>query len=136
MLVLLDRLGMEHLFFEMLDDVFSRPVFSHEPRFVFPHLPLDLVRDGIDRGIHVVGFFAGLDCDVIRADKDDLGGMPVFLDLEDDVRLDDLGIIEMQALDLAGAIVVDRLGDLEMAAGDFDGWVSVGGYHVFPFAYI
>jgi hypothetical protein len=120
----------------MLDDVLSRPVFSHEPRFVFPHLPLDLVRDGIDRGIHVVGLFAGLDRDVIRANENDLGRVPVFLHFENDVRLDNLGIIEMQALDLARTIIVDRLGDLEMAAGDFDGWVSVGRYHVFPFAYI
>ena len=53
----------------------------------------------IDRGIHVVGFFARFDRDVIRADEHDLGGMPVFLHFENDVRLDDLRIIEMQAFD-------------------------------------
>ena len=65
-----------------------------------------------------------------------LNVMAVFLYLENDVCLDDLGVIEVQALDLARAVIVDRVGDLEMAAGDFDGWVSVGRYHVFPFAYI
>ena len=136
MLILLDRLGMEHLFLEMLDDVFSRTVFSHEPRFIFPHLPSHLVRDRIDGGVHVVSFFAGLDRDVVRANENDFGRVPVFLHLEDHVRLDDLGVIEMQALDLAGAIIADRIGDRQMAAGDFDVGVSVGRYHFFPFTYI
>src|SRR5205085_11565411 len=32
-LVFLDRLGMQHLFLEMLHDVFSRSMFSHQARF-------------------------------------------------------------------------------------------------------
>jgi hypothetical protein len=124
------------MFLEMLDDVFPRAVLSHQPRFVFPHLPLNLVRDGIDRGVHVVGFFTRLDRDVIRADKNDLRGVPVFFHFQDDVRLDDLRVIEVEALDLARAIIIDRVGDLEMAAGDFDGGVSVGRYHFISFRYI
>jgi hypothetical protein len=127
---------MEHLFLKMLDDVFPRPVFSHQARLIFSHLPADLVDDGIDRGIHVVGFFASLDRDVIRADENDFGGVPVFFHFEDNVGLDDLRVIEMKALDLAGAIIVDRVGDLEMAAGDFDVGVSVGRYHFNSFRYI
>jgi hypothetical protein len=127
---------MEHLFLEMLDDVFPRPVFSHQARFIFPHLSPDLVGHGIDRGIHVVCFFAGLDRDVIRADENDFGGVPVFFHFEDDVRLDDLRVIEMQALDFTRAIIVDRVGHLEMAAGDFDVGVSVGRYQFISFRYI
>jgi hypothetical protein len=127
---------MEHLFLEMLDDVFPGPVFSHQPRLIFPHLPRHFVGHGIDGGVHVVGFLTGLDGDVIRADENDLGGVPVFFHLEDNVRLDDLRIIEMEALDLTRAIIVDRIRDREMTAGDFDDGVSVGRYHFISFRYI
>ena len=112
MLVFLRGLGMQHVLLQMLHDVFSRPVLAHEPRFIFPHLPRDLVRHGVDRGIHVVGLFARFDRDVIRADEHHFGGVPVFFDLQDDVRLDDLRIIKMQALDLARAVIADRVRDL------------------------
>ena len=111
MLVFLDRFGMQNVFFEMLDDVFPRPVFSHQTRFVLPHLARHLVGDRIDRGVHVIGFFAGFDGDVVRADQNDFRGVPVFFHFENDVRFDDLRVIEMQILDLARAIIVDRVRD-------------------------
>ena len=44
---------------------------------------------------------AGLDGDVIVAVQDDLGDVPVLLHVENDVRLDDARIVEVQVLDLA-----------------------------------
>jgi hypothetical protein len=127
---------MEHMLFQVLDDIFSRPVFPHQPRLVLSHLARDFVRDRVDRGIHVVGLFAGFDRDVVRADQDDFGGVAVFFHFENDVRFNDLRVIEVEALDLAGAIIVDRVGHLQMPAGDFDVRVSVSGYHFGSFRYI
>ena len=52
------------------------------------------------------------DRDVIRANEDDLGPMPVFLHFENHMRLDDLRIIEMQTFDFLRGVIVDRVGDL------------------------
>ena len=106
------RLGIEDELFEMLNDIFARPVTPHQARFVLPHLPSHLVSDGVDRRIHVVGFFAGLDGDVIRANEHDLGGVPILHDFEDDMRLDDFRVIEVQTLDLARDVIADRVRDL------------------------
>ena len=81
-------------------------------------------------------FFAGFDRDVIRTNEHDLGRVPVFFHFENDVRLDDLRIIEMQALDLSRDVIVDRIGDLQVAAGDFDGGWALVVITRLPFAYI
>ena len=108
----------------------------HQPRLVLPHLPRDLVDHGVDRRIHVVRLLTRFDRDVIRTDQNDLGRVAVFLHFEDDVRLDDLRIIEVQIFDLARDVVVDRVGDLQVAAGDFDRRVSIGCEHAFLSGYI
>ena len=133
MLVIFGRLGMQNLFVEVLDDVFSRTVFAHETRFIFPHLPRDLVRDRVDRGVHVIRLFAGLYRDVIRANEHDLRGVPVFLDFQDDVRLDNLGVVEMEAFDLPRHVVADRIGNLEVTSGDLDVGMGVVRDHLFSF---
>ena len=105
-----------------MPDIFlARAMAAEEAGFVLAHLARDFVHDRVDRGVEIVGFFAGFDRDVIRADQDDLGPVPVFFDAENDVGLDDFRIIEMQPFDFARGVFVDRVGDREMAAGDFDG---------------
>ena len=44
MLVLFGRLGMQDLLVQELHNVFSRPMFSHETRLIFSHLPRDLAQ--------------------------------------------------------------------------------------------
>jgi hypothetical protein len=136
MLVLFGRLGMQDLLVEVLHDVFSRPMFSHETRLIFPHLPRDLVRRRVDGSVHVICLFTRLYRDMIGANENDLRGVPVFLDRQDDVRLDDLGVIEVKAFNLPGHVLVDRIGNREVAAGNFDGRMGVGRDHRFSFAYI
>ena len=136
MLVLFGRLGMQDLFVEVLHDVFSRPMFSHETRLTFPHLPRDLVRGRVDGSVHVICLFTGLYRDMIGANEHDLRGVPVFLDRQDDVCLDDPGVIEVKALNLFGYVLVDRIGNREVTAGNFDGRMGVGRDHLFSFAYI
>ena len=126
MLVLFGRLGMQHLLVEVLHDVFSRPMFSHETRLIFSHLPRDLVRGRVDGGVHVICLFTRLDRDMIGANEDDLRGVPVFLDRQDDVRLDDFGVIEVKAFNLPGHVLVDRIGNREVTASNFDRRMGVG----------
>jgi hypothetical protein len=116
---------MKHLLFEMLQNIFARPVFAHESRFVLAHLTRHFVRHLIDRGVHVVTFFARFDRDVIRTNENDFRRMPVLLHFENNVSLDDLRIIEMQALDFFCYMIVDRISDLQMTTSDFNRWMSV-----------
>ena len=108
MFVLFDRFGMENVLLEMLHDSLSAAGVSASAESCICASAARFCRHRIDRRVHVVGLFTGLDRDVIRANQDDLRGVPVFLHLENDVRLDDLRIIEMQAFDFPRAVIIDR----------------------------
>ena len=135
-LLLLRWLRMQHVLIEMLDDILARPMLPHQAGLIFPHLARDLVRHGIDRGIHVVCLLEGLDRDVIRADEHDLRGVPVFRDFQNHVGFDDFWVIEVKAFDLPRYVIADRIGNLEVTSGDFDIGMGVGRYHVFAFLHL
>ena len=88
-------------------------------------LPIDLIH----RGVQVGAFLAGFDGDVVGAHQHDLRAVPVFFDFQDHVRLDDLRVIQVQALDLLLRVVVDGGRDGEMTAGDGDVRIGVGDLH-------
>jgi hypothetical protein len=66
---------------------------------------------------------------VVGAKKNNFGNMPVFLDVENDLGLDDSRVIEMEALDFLDRVVTKGIGHLLVPHGDSDRQIDVGGLH-------
>ena len=83
----------EHRLVEVAQRTFARAVVLEHARFELAHLAGDLADRGVDGRVHVVGLGGGLDGDVVGAVEDDLGDVPVVLDVEDDFGLNDLRVV-------------------------------------------
>jgi hypothetical protein len=75
----------------------------------------------------------GLNGDVIGAEEDNFGNMPVFLNIENGLGFDDPRVVEMKALDFPVGVLAERIGHLFVPHGDGDRQVDVGGLHGFRF---
>jgi hypothetical protein len=117
------------LFVEVMRLRTPRAMRPQHLRFEFPHLPRDFCDHSIDCGIHVVALVVGFDGDVVGAVEHDFGEMPVLRHVEDDVNLDDSGVIEVDMLDLILGILTDCIGDADMAPGNPDWHVYVCSLH-------
>src|SRR5262249_7557869 len=107
----------------------ARTMIPEDPGLILSHLLRDLGHYAVDGGIHVVALVAGLDGDVVRAVQHDFGEVPMFRYIQNDVRFDDAGIIEMDVFEALISVILNRLGDGDIAAGDADGDIDVGGLH-------
>ena len=66
---------------------------------------------------------------MVGADEHDLGPVPVFVHFQDHVGFDDLGIIQVQTVDLFLRVIVDRGGDGKVTTGHGDMRIRVGDLH-------
>ena len=70
------------------------------------HATRDLGNRKVDTFVHVLGLGRGVEDDVIGAEEDDLGLVPTAsFNVEDRFRLDDAGVIQVNATDLLHGIL-------------------------------
>jgi hypothetical protein len=70
-----------------------------------------------------------LDGDVICTKKDNFGNVPVLLDVENDLRLNDSGVVEMQARDFFVRVVAQGISHLLVSDRDGYRQIDVGSLH-------
>lgn len=116
-------------FVEVLDIMAAGAMIAQNLGFVFAHLAGDLGDDLIDRRVEVVAFVTGFDGDVVAAMEDDFGELTMFFDIDDDLGVDDSGVIEVKIFDFFDGVILNGFGDADVATGDFDGDVDVGCLH-------
>jgi len=109
--------------------VLPRAVAAEHFCLVLPHLLRNFRGDTVNRGIHVGTLVVGLNGDMVRAMQDDFRTLAVLGHVEDNVRLDDPRIVEMDVVKLGLCVFADRIRDADMATGDSDGDVYVSCLH-------
>ena len=120
----------EIAFVEMPDRLVAvRAVFLEQAGLVLAHAAGDFLDRFVERDIHVLAFGVGLDGDVIGAEEDDFGHMPVFLHVENGFGFDDARVVEMEAFDFPLGVVAEGIGHLFVPHGDGDRQVDVGSLH-------
>ena len=120
----------EEALFEVADGFIAmRTMLLHQTRLVLAHATGDFFDGFIERDIHVLTLGVGFDGDVIGAEKDDFGNVPVLLNVENDLGLDDSRIVEMQTLDFLGRVIAEGIGHLLMSHSYSDRQIDVGSLH-------
>ena len=110
--------------------VAMRAVLLHQARLVLAHSSGDFFDRLIQSGIHVLALGVRFDGDVVGAEKNDFGNVPVFLDVENDLGLDDSRVVEVKSLDFLDRMVTEGIGHLFVPYGDGDRQIDVGSLHV------
>jgi len=99
----------EGAFIKILDRVFGFGTLSLEhPRLVLAHTATDFVDGEVDAFVHVLSGGGGIDDDVIGTKENDFGfvSFPA-LDIENDFRFHDLGVIEVDSIDFFLRIIAE-----------------------------
>ena len=94
-------------------------IFEHA-RFFFPHLARDFGDRFIDGLIKVFGFRGRFDGHVVGAKENDFGDLAIVLDIEDRLRLDDLGVFHVEVADFADGVIAHGICESGVASGDGD----------------
>lgn len=106
-----------------------RAVLLEEARFVFAHPTGDFFARFVQSGIHVFSLGVRLNRDVVGAEKNDLGDVPVFLNVEDDLGFDDARVVQMKTFNLLDGVLAQGIGHLFVPHRDGDRQVDVGSLH-------
>src|ERR1700731_1772890 len=105
--------------------MFSRPMLPHEAGFIFAHLSSNFVYDLIDGNVHIIALRAGLERNVVATMQNDLGHVPVFLNIHNYLYFDNFRIIKVKACQTAAAIFFHRLRDAYVPPGHLDWWIRI-----------
>jgi hypothetical protein len=84
---------------------------------IFPHFARYAINHLIQRGVHIISFGTGFDCDVIAATQNYLSTVAVFLNVQDKVNVHNPRIFQMKTRNLASKIVLHCRSDGNMSSG-------------------
>ena len=100
-----------------------------EARLVFAHAARNFVCSGIESGVHVLALCVGLNGDVIGTKEDDFSNVPVFLNVQNRLGLNDARVIQMETLDLASGMFSKGIGHGLVSHSDGDRQIDVSSLH-------
>ena len=117
-------------FFEVADGFIAmRAVLLEQTCLMLAHAAGDFLDGFIESRIHVLAFGVCFDGDVIGTEKDDFRDVAVFLNIENDLGLDDPRVIEVQTFDFFMGMISECISHMFVSHGDGDWQIHICNLH-------